>query len=78
MKAIVLLAVIVLALLAVVSQGYGIAVWMGWFFAVSWQALLCMRLLIDGEEWGFTYFLMSHWTGLFFALGFVIEGLMKI
>ncbi|MES0371785.1 MAG: 4-hydroxybenzoate octaprenyltransferase [Mariprofundaceae bacterium] len=73
-KVIVLLAVIVLALLAVVSQGYGIAVWMGWFFAVSWQLLLCIRLLIDGEEWGFTYFLMSHWTGLFFALGFIING----
>lgn len=76
-KIIILLAVIVLALLAVVSQGYGIAVWAGWFFAASWQALLCMKLLIDGEEWGFSYFLMSHWTGLFFALGFVIEGLMK-
>ncbi|MDX8403822.1 MAG: 4-hydroxybenzoate octaprenyltransferase [Mariprofundaceae bacterium] len=76
-KIIILLAMIVLGLLAVAVQGHGLAVWIGWFFAVCWQALLCMRLLIDDEDWGFTYFLMSHWTGFFFTLGFVIEGMMR-
>jgi len=76
-KAIVLFAVIMLLLLAVASLSLGVAVWTGWLFAAGWQVLLCMRLLIEGEEWGFSYFLMSHWTGLFFALGFIINGFMQ-
>lgn len=36
-----------------------------------------MRLLVKGEAWGFNFFLASHWTGAFFALGFVIDGFMR-
>jgi len=71
--AIILFAAVVLTLLAFVAESFGIAVWLGWIFAVTWQGLLCMRLMIEGEDWGFTYFLMSHWTGAFFALGFVFQ-----
>jgi len=35
-----------------------------------------MRLLVKEEARGFNFFLASHWTGAFFALGFVIDGLM--
>ncbi len=73
-QAIVWLAVIVLIFLVVVSSSFGVAVWVGWLFAASWQTFLCIRLLTGGERWGFTYFLWSHWTGLFFALGFVMDG----
>jgi len=69
-------AVGVLALLAFAASYFGIAVWLGWLFAASWQGLLCMRLLAQGESWGFNFFLASHWTGLFFSLGFVVDGLM--
>jgi 4-hydroxybenzoate polyprenyltransferase len=73
---IILFAVGVLTLLAFAAEPYGIGVWFGWLFAASWQGLLCMRLLSQGEAWGFNFFLASHWTGLFFSLGFVIDGLM--
>ncbi|MDX8396234.1 MAG: 4-hydroxybenzoate octaprenyltransferase [Mariprofundaceae bacterium] len=73
-KAIVLLAAIVLLLLGMVAVSFGFAVGMGWLFAATWQLLLCIRLLKEGEAGGFSFFLLSHWTGLFFALGFIIEG----
>jgi len=75
--AIILFAIGVLVLLGFAAESFGVAVWFGWFFAACWQALLSMRLLIAGETWGFRYFLLSHWTGLLFALGFVIDGLMR-
>lgn len=74
--AIIISAVGVLALLAVAAAPFGIGVWFGWFFAVSWQSLITMRLVSVGEAWGFKYFLQSHWTGLFFALGFIFDGLL--
>ena len=74
--AIILFAVGVLILLAFVAEPFGLGVWLGWLFAVSWQGLLCKRLLSQGEQWGFSFFLASHWTGAFFALGFVIDGLL--
>jgi len=73
---IILFAVGVLALLAFAAVPFGPGVWLGWLFAVSWQGLLCMRLLAQGEAWGFNYFLASHWMGAFFALGFIIDGLL--
>ncbi|HKJ62762.1 MAG TPA: 4-hydroxybenzoate octaprenyltransferase [Hyphomicrobiales bacterium] len=72
---IILFAVGVLTLLAFAAVPFGPGVWLGWLFAVSWQGLLCMRLLAQGEAWGFNYFLASHWMGAFFSLGFVIDGL---
>ncbi len=72
--AIILFALGMLTLLAFVASSFGIAVWLGWLFAVTWQGLLCMRLLSQGEGWGFNFFLASHWAGAFFALGFVIDG----
>ncbi len=74
--AIILFAAGVLALLAFAAESFGIGVWFGWLFAVTWQGLLCMRLLAKGEGWGFNFFLASHWMGAFFALGFVIDGLL--
>lgn len=73
---IILFAVGVLALLAFSAESFGIGVWFGWLFAVTWQGLLCMRLLAQGEDWGFNFFLASHWMGAFFALGFVIDGML--
>ncbi len=74
---IILFAVGVLTLLAFAAVPFGPGVWFGWLVAVAWLARLCMRLLANGEAWGFSYFLASHWTGLFFSLGFVIDGLLR-
>ncbi len=74
--AIVLLGLLTVALLGVVAfEIGGFWVGIGWWMALMLQLLLCGRLLRCGERWGFTFFLRSHYVGLLFASGFVIQGL---
>jgi len=74
--AIVLLGLLTVALLGVVAfEIGGFWVGIGWWMALILQLLLCGRLLRCGERWGFTFFLRSHYVGLLFASGFVIQGL---
>jgi len=74
--AIVLLGLLTVALLGVVAfEIGGFWVGIGWWMALMLQLLLCGRLLRCGERWGFTFFLRSHYVGLLFVSGFVIQGL---
>lgn len=61
-----------LILLAIVALLYGAQAWLGWVAACVWQISLFWRLYRHGEEWGFPYFLQSHWSGLLFCLGFLL------
>ena len=73
---VVLLGLVVMLLLALVTSLLGgFWVMMGWVAAVMLQGLLCARLLRDGEAWGFSFFLQSHWVGALFTLGLVLQGL---
>ncbi|MDQ6982028.1 MAG: 4-hydroxybenzoate octaprenyltransferase [Mariprofundus sp.] len=74
--AIVLLGLLAVALLGVVAFELG-GFWVGmsWWMALILQLLLCGRLLRCGERWGFTFFLQSHYVGMLFVSGFVMQGL---
>jgi 4-hydroxybenzoate polyprenyltransferase len=63
-------------LLGVVAFLHG-GVWVvsGWGLALVLQLALCWRLIRDGEEYGFGFFLQSHWVGALFVLGFIAQGL---
>jgi 4-hydroxybenzoate polyprenyltransferase len=74
-------AIVGLGMLTLVLLGFaaflhgGIWVVSGWALALILQLLLCWRLLHSGEEWGFAFFLNSHWVGALFVLGFIAQGL---
>ncbi len=74
---VVALAIMVLLLLgfAAISLG-GLWVMYGLCAATALQLYLCLKLLREGEGWGFTFFLKSHWVGALFASGFVLQGLL--
>lgn len=76
-------AIVVLGLLTVALLGVatfvigGFWVGLGWWLALMLQLLLCGRLLRCGERWGFTFFLQSHYVGLLFVAGLVLQGLLS-
>jgi 4-hydroxybenzoate polyprenyltransferase len=74
--AIVGLGVGTLLLLGFVAFLHG-GVWVasGWWMALIFELILCRHLLRRGEEWGFDFFLNSHWIGALFVLGFIVQGL---
>jgi len=71
--AIIGLAMLVMALLAVVSLQFGWVVQVAWALALLYQLYLCLMLWKHGESWGFTFFLKSHRVGLLFCLGFPLQ-----
>jgi len=71
--AIVIWGVLVLLLLGMVAWQYGVVVQLGWLLASLYQLYLCTRLLQRGEAWGFDFFLRSHWVGLLFCLGLLLQ-----
>jgi len=54
----------------------GLWVMAGLCAATGLQLYLCLMLLKEGEGWGFSFFLRSHWVGALFAAGFVLQGLL--
>ncbi|TLS73726.1 4-hydroxybenzoate octaprenyltransferase [Mariprofundus erugo] len=76
-------AIVVLALLMVGLLGVatfmlgGFWVGLGWWLALMLQLLLCGRLLRCGERWGFTFFLQSHYVGVLFVAGLLLQGLLS-
>ena len=72
--AIIALAAVVMLLLGVVAWQYGAAVQTGWFLAAIYQFYICRILWQRGEPWGFDFFLKSHWVGLLFCMGLLLQG----
>lgn len=69
--AVVLLGCGMLVSLALATWFYGGMAWLGWALAAAWQAYLFAFLASRGEEWGFQFFLRSHWAGALMCLGFL-------
>ncbi len=53
----------------------GLPVMLGLCAATALQLCLCMKLLYEGEAWGFSFFLKSHWVGALFTIGLMAQGL---
>jgi len=74
--AVVALGLATMLLLVVASSmvgGFWVAA--GWGAAMALQVMLCARLMREGEVWGFSFFLKSHWVGALFTLGLIQQGL---
>jgi len=74
--AIILLGLIMITLLGIAAfslGGFWVAI--GWWLAFILQLILCGRLLRCGEQWGFSFFLQSHYVGAIFAAGLLMQGL---
>ncbi len=69
---VIVLGMAMLAFLAVASYLYGPSARFGWSLAAIWQCVLFWRLARKGEAWSFRFFLLSHWAGALFCLGFVL------
>ena len=73
---VVVLGLAVMVLLALVtSLSGGFWVMVGWVAGMALQVMLSLRLLREGEAWGFSFFLKAHWVGALFALGLLLQGL---
>jgi len=60
-----------LFLLGLASWQYGGMAWLGWCLTAAWQIYLFHRLIRSGENWSFRFFLLSHWAGVLFCVGFL-------
>lgn len=62
-----------MSLLAIACWRYGVIVQLAITLAALWQLWLYFMLYRHGENWGFQYFLKSHWSGAIICAGFVIS-----
>ncbi len=70
--AVILLGIGMLVFLALAVWLHGSSAWPGWVLAAAWQVYLFYSLARHGEDWGFRFFLLSHWAGALMALGFLL------
>jgi len=72
--AVILLGIGMLFFLALAVWIHGSSAWPGWMLAATWQVFLFCSLIRRGEDWGFRFFILSHWSGALMALGFLLSG----
>ena len=73
--AIILCGIGMMALLAYACWSFGPVVRACIIAAAAWQAWLCLSLYRKGEDWGFRFFLNSHWLGAIVSIGFLLAPL---
>ncbi|MDH3342425.1 MAG: 4-hydroxybenzoate octaprenyltransferase [Gammaproteobacteria bacterium] len=63
-------------LIGIACWRYGVIVQSAIVLAACWQLWLCFMLNRQGENWGFQYFLKSHWSGAILCAGFIFSATM--